>query len=195
LQPICNLYRTRCCHELNPRAKRHFAPLWLRSIYRMTMQIKNFLFWAAAALGVVFDQITKMAIAQTMTLTDPPQTIPLWAGVFHITYVTNKGAAFSWFSEDGTWLRWLSLGVSLALAALAIWGARLPRWEQLGYGLIMAGAVGNGIDRFMLGEVIDFLDFRLIRFPIFNFADVFINLGILCLLFVAFGPGSGDRKI
>ncbi|GAB4139996.1 MAG: signal peptidase II [Cyanobacteria bacterium J069] len=158
------------------------------------MRIKNFLFWAAALLGVVFDQITKMAVVQNFELTDPPQTLPLWAGVFHLTYVTNKGAAFSWFSEDGSWLRWLSLGVSLALAALALWGARMPRWEQLGYGLIMAGAVGNGIDRFRFGEVVDFLDFRLIRFPIFNFADVFINLGIICLLIVAFGPLSSEKK-
>ena len=42
--------------------------------------------------------------------------------------------------------------------------------------------MGNGIDRFATGEVVDFLDFRLIRFPVFNLADVFINVGIVCLL-------------
>ncbi len=93
------------------------------------------------------------------------------------------------------WLRWLSLGVSLALIALAWFGPLLNRWEQLGYGLILGGAMGNGIDRFALGYVVDFLDFRLINFPVFNLADVFINIGIVCLLIATFQktPSSGRR--
>jgi signal peptidase II len=51
--------------------------------------------------------------------------------------------------------------------------------------MILSGALGNGIDRLLAGEVIDFLDFRLIRFPIFNVADVCINIGIICLLVAA----------
>jgi signal peptidase II len=62
------------------------------------------------------------------------------------------------------------------------------RWEQVGYGLILSGAMGNGLDRLLAGEVIDFLDFRLIRFPIFNIADVCINIGIICLLVATFRP-------
>jgi signal peptidase II len=113
------------------------------------------------------------------------QTIPLWPDVFHFTYVTNKGAAFSLFSESGGWLRWLSLIVSLGLIALAVF-TRLDRWEQAGYGFVLGGALGNGIDRFVAGEVVDFLDFRLIRFPVFNLADIFINVGIICLLIATF---------
>ncbi|CCH64718.1 Lipoprotein signal peptidase [Richelia intracellularis HM01] len=70
--------------------------------------------------------------------------------------------------------------------AIAIWGPRLSFWEKLGYGCILGGAMGNGIDRFISGYVIDFLDFRLINFPIFNLADVFINIGIISLLISAF---------
>lgn len=139
---------------------------------------KNRLFWTAALIAVLIDRLTKFWVLQNFTLT---QTLPLWRDVFHFTYVTNTGAAFSMFAGSN-WLRWLSLLVSLGLIALAIWGPKLNLWEQAGYGLILGGAIGNGIDRFATGEVIDFLDFRLIRFPIFNLADVFINIGIVCLL-------------
>lgn len=131
-------------------------------------------------------------MVQTFSL---QQTLPLLPGIFHLTYVTNTGAAFSLLSGKVEWLRWLSLGVSLALIALAWFGPLLNRWEQLGYGLILGGAMGNGIDRFALGYVVDFLDFRLINFPVFNLADVFINIGIVCLLIATFQktPSSGRR--
>lgn len=66
--------------------------------------------------------------------------------------------------------------------ALAWFGDRQTLWEQGGYGFILAGAMGNGVDRFLFGYVVDFLDFRLINFPVFNIADVCINIGIACLL-------------
>lgn len=160
------------------------------------MQIKNRLFWVVAFLGLVIDQITKYWVVQNFALTE---SWPLIEGVFHFTYVTNRGAAFSLFSENGAWLRWLSLLVSFGLMALAWFGPVQNRWEQFGYGFILGGALGNGIDRFAAGEVVDFLDFRLIRFPIFNMADVFINIGIICLLIAAFYPtapsnGNGKRR-
>ncbi|MGB5972270.1 MAG: signal peptidase II [Nodosilinea sp.] len=149
------------------------------------MRVRNRWFWIAAGVGLVLDQLTKMWVAQTFELTTPPDSMPLWPGVFHFTYVTNSGAAFSLFSNNGEWLKWLSLAVSLGLVALGL-KARLPdRWEQVGYGLILSGALGNGVDRLLAGKVIDFLDFRLIRFPIFNVADVCINIGIACLLVAA----------
>jgi signal peptidase II len=150
------------------------------------MRAKNSLFWLYALISLLLDQLTKFWVVSNFALTTPPQSWALWPGVFHFTYVTNRGAAFSLFSEDGSWLRWLSLAVSLGLMGLAWLGPRLDRWEQAGYGLILGGAVGNGIDRFLSGEVIDFLDFRLIEFPVFNVADVSINLGILCLLIATF---------
>ncbi len=159
------------------------------------MTIKNRLFWIAAFVGLMLDQVTKYWVVQGMEL---GQSIPLWDSVFHLTYVTNKGAAFSMFTGGVWWLRWLSLGVSFGLILLALLGPALPRWEQYGWGFVLAGAMGNGIDRFASGEVVDFLEFRLIRFPIFNMADVFINVGIACLLFAMFiapssTKGKGDR--
>ncbi|MCC5658720.1 signal peptidase II [Nostoc sp. XA010] len=157
------------------------------------MRLKNRLFWIAAFIAFFLDQITKYWVVQTFSL---GQTLPLLPGIFHFTYVTNTGAAFSLLSGKVEWLRWLSLGVSLVLIALALFGPTLNLWDQLGYGLILGGAMGNGIDRFVLGYVVDFLDFRLINFAVFNVADSFISIGIVCLLIASFQktPASTDRS-
>ncbi|ACK64248.1 lipoprotein signal peptidase [Rippkaea orientalis PCC 8801] len=149
---------------------------------------KNPFFWLAGITGLIIDQITKYWVAQSFSSLG--QTVAIWSGVFHFTYVINTGAAFSFFTGGAPWLRWLSLSVSLGLMALAWWGGKMKRTEQLGYGFILAGALGNGIDRFLFGYVIDFLDFRLIQFPVFNLADVFINVGIFFLLIASFSPSS-----
>jgi signal peptidase II len=158
------------------------------------MRLKNRFFWVAAIVSLILDQLSKYLVVQNFRL---GQSLPLLPGVFHFTYVTNTGAAFSLF-QGGAWLRWLSLFVSLGLIALAWFGPKLNRFEQLGYGFILGGALGNGIDRFVSGAVVDFLDFRLIKFPVFNLADTFINVGIICLLiasFVHIPPASESRRL
>ena len=122
------------------------------------MRLKNRFFWIAAITAFVLDQLTKYWVVQTFSL---GETQPLIKGIFHFTYVQNTGAAFSLFAGKVEWLRWLSLLVSLALIALALFSPVLRRWDQWGYGFILGGAMGNGIDRFVLSYVIDFLDFRL----------------------------------
>ena len=147
---------------------------------------KNRLFWLVALIGLVIDQLTKYWTVQSFA--ELGDTLPLWSGVFHFTYVINTGAAFSFFQGGVNWLRWLSLGVSFGLMALARFGPKMVKLEQLGYGFILAGALGNGIDRFLFGYVVDFLDFRLINFPVFNLADVWINIGIISLLIANLFP-------
>lgn len=145
---------------------------------------KNSNFWIVALVSLIMDHLTKLWVVQNF---EPGETLPLWHSVFHLTYVTNTGAAFSLFSNGGIlWLRWLSLLVSLGLMAMAWFGPRQHRWEKIGYGLILGGALGNGIDRFISGHVVDFLDFRLINFPIFNLADISINIGIWFLIIATF---------
>jgi signal peptidase II len=139
----------------------------------------NPLFWCCAISALAVDQVTKFwVIAHLQNL----QSVPVWAGVFHLTYATNDGAAFSFLTGQVDVLKWVSFWVS----AILIWlGWHWRRWhnlEQIGYGLILGGALGNGIDRFAYGYVVDFLHLKLIKFPIFNFADVSINLGLGCLL-------------
>ena len=145
---------------------------------------KNSLFWLIAIAFLVIDQVTKYLIVQDFT--EVGDTVPLWENVFHLTYVRNTGAAFSVFSGGVGWLRWLSLIVSLGLIAFALFGNKLSKLEQIGYGFVLAGALGNGIDRFLFGYVVDFFDFRLINFPVFNVADIAINLGIFFLLLTSF---------
>ncbi len=143
-------------------------------------------FWLVAILGIIFDQITKYLVVQNFT--NVRDSLPLWKGVFHLTYVINTGAAFSFFTGQVDILRWISLIVSLLLVIFVWYTPRLTLIEQLGYGFILSGAVGNGIDRFLFGYVVDFIDFRLINFPVFNVADVAINLGVLLLLIASFAP-------
>jgi signal peptidase II len=147
---------------------------------------KNPFFWTVAIAGLILDQLTKYWVVKTF-----PQigyTIPIFLNVFHLTYVTNTGAAFSFFQGGVNWLKWLSLIVSIILMIYGWYSPKLRVTEQLGYGFILAGALGNGIDRFLFGYVVDFFDFRLINFPVFNLADTFINIGIFFLLYANFIP-------
>ncbi len=155
------------------------------------MQNKGF--WLVGILGVTLDQVTKRWAAERLL---PGPEIELWPGVFHLTYVENTGAAWSLFADSAEFLKWVSLGVAVALALLAIRGGSLGRWEQAGYGLVWAGAVGNGIDRFLNGYVVDFFNFVWIGFPVFNLADVCINLGVACLVVGLWqgGPKKSLRK-
>jgi signal peptidase II len=141
---------------------------------------KNPSFWLVAIVGIILDQITKYWTV--ISFENVNDTLPIWEGVFHLTYVQNTGAAFSFFTGGASWLRWLSLIVSIGLMIYG-WLEKLPRFDQLGYGFILAGAFGNGIDRFLFGYVVDFFDFRLINFPVFNIADVCINIGVICLIY------------
>jgi len=150
---------------------------------------KNLFFWICALFWLVLDQVSKFAIAQNSDLHD----VAIWQGVFHLRYITNTGAAFSLFSGGSGWLKWISLAVSIALVILAIRSSKLNKWEQYGYGCILGGALGNGIDRFRTGAVIDFLDFRLINFPVFNFADIAINVGLAFLIFSIFKQPKQSR--
>ncbi len=171
------------------------------------MRLKNRLFWIAALIIVILDQLTKNQVVsaakswQLETIIESKTgniiyrpTLPLIQGIFHFTYVKNDGAAWSILSGHIDLLRFLSLAVSLVLIAVACFGPALHFWDQLGYGFILGGAMGNGIDRFILSYVVDFLDFRLINFPVFNVADSFISIGIVCLLISSFQKTEASSR-
>jgi signal peptidase II len=146
------------------------------------IKVKNLWFWAAAIFVVAMDAFSKQWTIHNLAI---GETIPLWEGVFHFTHVRNTGAAFSLFT-GGNWLKWISLVVSISLIIYGLVSPRILILEQWGYGFILGGAIGNGLDRFLTGEVVDFIDFRLIHFAVFNLADVAINIGIICLLLSTF---------
>ena len=148
------------------------------------MRIRNYYFWVAAATNICIDIISKRAIVENLRI--ERTSFPIVPNILHFTYIRNHGAAFSML-EGHPWLRWLSLVVSAILIGVGIFKVFSSIWEQLGFGLILAGAAGNGIDRlFFDGSVVDFIDLRFIRFAIFNWADISINLGIFCLLIHSF---------
>jgi signal peptidase II len=144
------------------------------------MKIRNYYFWTAAIVNIIVDILSKRAIVDYLRV--ERTSIAIIPNIFHFTYIRNHGAAFSML-EGQPWLAWLSLLVSIILIAIGLFRTFSNIWEQLGFGLILAGAAGNGIDRlFFGGSVVDFIDLRIINFAIFNWADISINIGIFCLL-------------
>lgn len=133
--------------------------------------------------SLVLDQATKIVVDRTMALY---QSIPVIDGFFSITYLRNKGAAFS-FLADFDYRRPFFIVVTLiALAAIVVAFRRLRDDQYLAavsLSLIFSGALGNLIDRARLGEVIDFLDvyWKTHHWPAFNVADSAICVGVALL--------------
>jgi signal peptidase II len=85
----------------------------------------------------------------------------------------------------------------VVVIAVLIWlwrQPRLPIWQGLAVGLLLGGSLGNGIDRWRLGYVVDFLALVPINFPIFNPADVAINLAVICFAVDLWSNRSGNRR-
>lgn len=137
----------------------------------------------AIILGVALDQYTKsLAI---MHLQDRP--IPIIEGVFELQYLENRGAAFGILQNQQTFF--FITGI-ITLVVVAFIYIRMPRKKfylplRICMVSIVAGAIGNMIDRIRLQYVVDFFYFKLIDFPIFNVADIFATVatfGLIILL-------------
>ncbi len=140
----------------------------------------------AIFLMIAADQAVKY---WAFTSLQAQQTIPLIDNVFHLTYIENRGAAFSLFAQFGS--RWIFVALALAIT-VAIFASirkniiqtKLGCWSLI---MVAAGALGNAIDRVVRGFVVDMFDFRLIHFPVFNVADIFICVGgVLFILYFMF---------
>ena len=142
-------------------------------------------------LGIVLlDQVTKILIAQTIALYT---RIPVVPSFFDLTHLRNPGAAFSLFAQAPEWFRqpFFFLVTGIAIVALSLF---LHRAKDDGLFLtiavsgVLAGAIGNLIDRMVYGEVIDFLLFYwgTYHWPAFNVADSCITLGVIGLLWTSF---------
>lgn len=111
--------------------------------------------------------------------------------IFSLTSVWNRGFSFGMMQQQSDIGRWMLSGFSLLVAGGLIWWARRVerRITAAAFGFIIAGAIGNVIDRIRFGAVTDFLDFGALHFPwIFNVADAGINIGVALLLIEAFLP-------
>jgi signal peptidase II len=147
------------------------------------MNRKYLILLSVTPVILIVDQLTKLYIDRTMKLY---QSIPVLDGLFSITYLRNRGAAFS-FLADASWRLPFFILVSLiAVAAIMAAFKKLRDDQQLAafsLTLILSGAIGNLIDRLRLGEVIDFLDvyWKSHHWPAFNVADSAICVGVALL--------------
>jgi len=137
--------------------------------------------WLWLAVGVMaLDQWTKSLIVDRFEEFDKIVLLP----VLEIMRLHNEGAAFSFLSTAGGWQRWLFVGLGVLVSgAILVWLRRLPPKGQgllaAGLSLILGGALGNVIDRVLLGHVIDFIRVHYAEhyFPAFNVADSAITIG------------------
>ena len=142
-------------------------------------------------LLLVLDQATKLHIHNTFALYE---SRPLVENFFALTYVRNSGSAFGLLARyDPAVLRIFFPAVTVLAVVLLVWYlSRLPASQTLtlwGVCLVIGGAVGNGIDRFRIGQVIDFLDvhwYDVYHWPAFNVADSAICVGVGLLVLDAF---------
>ena len=142
--------------------------------------------YIAIILFVIFlDQYSKYLV---VTHIKPIVTYPVIPDFFHLTYAENTGAAFSIFSNMQVFLIILTL---VFIGVLIYFLIKIPnikenRVVKISLAFIIGGAAGNLLDRLRLNFVVDFLDFRMIKFAIFNFSDVFVVCGSIILVLALF---------
>lgn len=136
------------------------------------------LYFLIIVAGIVADQLTKWLAVQYLK---GNPSFPIWEGVLHLTYLENTGAAFGILRGR----RWVFMVISaVAIVAMLYYLIRYrPKNKLMGTALafIISGGIGNMIDRVVQGYVVDFIDFTLINFAIFNVADTCVCIGA-CLL-------------
>ena len=148
-------------------------PLWEYIIYL-----------AVIAVGIALDQLTKWLSVKYLA---PIETLPIIKDVIHLTYVENRGAAFGMLANH-RWVFIIISTVTIVFLLFILFSGRLSsnKLYTVSVAMIISGGIGNMIDRTLLGYVVDFIDFRLINFAVFNGADSFVcvGAGILMLALV-----------
>ena len=158
----------------------------------------RFVIWMLVAIVVaVADQVTKWAIVEWVPLYDK---VPLNSFI-NLTHQKNPGAAFSFLADAGGWQRWFFVALASAVSVvIAVWLWRIRNAGQTvlsaGLALVLGGAIGNLVDRILLGHVTDFIQvwFGNWAFPSFNVADAGISVGAALLIMDAlFFSGREER--
>jgi len=148
---------------------------------------------AAAAVALLADISSKQWARANLHEGLSSEFIP---GFLHFNLTSNTGAAFSLGNQNSTLMTTLAFTMTCVL--IAWWAKReltelkVAQLDRIGLGLLIGGAMGNLLDRFVRGRVTDFLDFSFISFPVFNTADALIDVGIGLLVIAAFS--SADKK-
>lgn len=149
-----------------------------------------------SAVVITIDQITKYAAVAALAGKAPVEV----TSFFNLLLVYNRGAAFSFLAGAGGWQREFFTGIALVASAWIIWLLRRHPQQTLfclALALILGGAIGNVIDRLMIGAVVDFLDFHALgwHWPAFNVADSAITCGAALLIWDGLRPQSRSEKV
>ena len=154
----------------------------------MIVNIKNnrVYFILLSLLITLIDQFTKYIINLNHNLLINNDFI-----FFSIDYVKNYGAAFNMFSGSRILLSTVSTIITFFLLYLILYKKNLRNLDLYSYSFILGGTIGNGIDRIIKGYVIDYINLNFINFPVFNVADISINIG---LVFIIYGLIKNKRK-
>lgn len=135
-------------------------------------------------IPLIIDIITKNLIKSKLMLYD---AVPVIDGFFNIVYVLNPGAAFSFLhdmNESYRRLFFITVTTIAIFVVLYIFAREKSKINTAGFALILSGAIGNLIDRIIIGKVVDFLDFyyKTYHFPAFNVADSCITVGVALII-------------
>ena len=130
---------------------------------------------------VLIDQYTKYLIVYNFNIYKNKNLF-----LFKLDLVKNYGAAFNIFSGSRVFLSIVSITFSVLIIYLIIRTNISNKVDLYSYSFILAGTIGNGIDRVFNGYVIDFININIINFPVFNIADISINIGFLLILYIIF---------
>ncbi len=122
---------------------------------------------------VLFDQLSKVL---TLKYLAPIKDIPIIKNVFHLTYVENRGAAFGMLQNQKVFFVVTTI-IILGAIYFYVCNNKPNRFMTISLSLIVGGALGNFIDRIRLGFVVDYFNFTLINFPVFNIADSAVVIG------------------
>ena len=149
------------------------------------------LFLAMAAVAVILDQIVKAWVRSALPKTG--DTAPFIPGVLRLLHVENTGAVFSMGEGKGFFFVAIAVAIFI-LALLAVWKEELSVPFALALGAVAGGGIGNMIDRLVQGSVTDFFATQFMDFPVFNVADIFVTLGVICVLICLIREGGEDRR-
>lgn len=137
-------------------------------------------YYILVGIFVILDQLSKYWAIEYLK---PLKSIPLWKDVFHLTYAENTGAAFSIFRDKQLFLILITMVIIAGFTGFLVKQVKddAPWIVKLSLAMIVGGAIGNLIDRIRLDYVVDYFDFTLINFAIFNVADSFVVVGSILL--------------
>ena len=138
-------------------------------------------FFSLSFFIILIDQFTKYLMFNNYKL-----LVNIDLLLFKLDFVKNYGAAFNIFSGSRTFLSLISIIFSFLIIYLIIKKNTLNSIELYSYSFILGGTIGNGIDRILKGYVIDFINLNIINFPVFNLADISINIGFIFLFYSIF---------